>query len=167
MHSYPLLTLNSLAYAVYFDHRRRNDPNFRKALRREHRRQAKVAKEEAEAQGIQQREAIKAAMAEAREEGFPTDAEEREAYFMNEVGKGEQLCQEGPELAVDAALCFYKALKVYPSPRDLISIYDKTVPKPSQQPVLDILAEMIASDPSIPVGLGGSPPSDSGAAGVE
>ena len=54
---------------------------------------------------------------------------------------------------VEAALCFYKALKVYPQPSDLISIYDKTVPKP----VLDILAEMIAADPSINVGpFGGS-----------
>lgn len=30
---------------------------------------------------------------------------------------------------VEAALCFYKALKVYPQPSDLITIYDKTVPK--------------------------------------
>lgn len=49
---------------------------------------------------------------------------------------------------MDAALCFYKALKVYPQPRDLINIYDKTVPKP----VIDILAEMIAHDPTISVG---------------
>ena len=33
------------------------------------------------------------------------------------------------ELAVDAAVCFYKALKVYPNPSDLISVFDKTVPK--------------------------------------
>ena len=65
---------------------------------------------------------------------------------------------------VEAALCFYKALKVYPQPRDLISIYDKTVPKP----VLDILAEMIASDDSISVGpFGAGSGSDSGAPGVE
>lgn len=61
---------------------------------------------------------------------------------------------------IEAALCFYKALKVYPRPGDLINIYDKTVPKP----VLDILAEMIATDPTIPMGPGGSGPgSDSGA----
>lgn len=30
---------------------------------------------------------------------------------------------------VDAALCFYRALKVYPNPDELIKIYDKTVPK--------------------------------------
>lgn len=40
----------------------------------------------------------------------------------------------GPEKALDAALCFYKALKVYPQPKDLISIYDKTVPKVARTP---------------------------------
>lgn len=30
---------------------------------------------------------------------------------------------------LDAALCFYKALKVYPNPGELVTIYDKTVPK--------------------------------------
>ena len=61
---------------------------------------------------------------------------------------------------IEAALCFYKALKVYPQPGDLINIYDKTVPKP----VLDILAEMIATDPTIPMGPGSrGPASDSGA----
>jgi len=30
---------------------------------------------------------------------------------------------------VEAALAFYKALKVYPTPNDLINIYDKTVAK--------------------------------------
>ncbi|RYY31418.1 hypothetical protein EON62_06410, partial [archaeon] len=28
-------------------------------------------------------------------------------------------------------MCFYRALKVYPNPRELINIYDKTVPKVS------------------------------------
>ena len=61
---------------------------------------------------------------------------------------------------VEAALCFYKALKVYPQPGDLITIYDKTVPKP----VLDILAEMVSTDPSIQVGnIGGGSGSDAGA----
>ena len=30
---------------------------------------------------------------------------------------------------IEAALCFYRALKVYPNPRELINIYDKTVSK--------------------------------------
>ena len=62
---------------------------------------------------------------------------------------------------IEAALCFYKALKVYPQPKDLISIYDKTVPKP----IIDILAEMIALDPTISVtgfGQGSGPGSSTG-----
>lgn len=63
---------------------------------------------------------------------------------------------------VEAALCFYRALKVYPQPRDLIGIYDKTVPKP----IIDILAEMIAADPNIDVGpFGRGAGSDSGSVG--
>lgn len=161
------------AYAVYFDHKRQTDPNFRKALKRESRRQARIAKTQAEQQGAQQKEAIKTALAEAKEEGFPTDVEEKETYFMSEVARGEMLCQDGTLLRlskhhlqchwsnekifqgsdqVEAALCFYKALKVYPQPADLVAIYDKTIPKP----VLDILAEMIAADPSISVRFGAS-----------
>ena len=66
---------------------------------------------------------------------------------------------------IEAALCFYKALKVYPQPKDLINIYDKTVPKP----VIDILAEMIAQDPTISVGpFGqGSSSGPGSAAGVD
>jgi import receptor subunit TOM20 len=65
---------------------------------------------------------------------------------------------------VEAALCFYKALKVYPQPSDLVSIYDKTVPKP----VLDILAEMIATDPSVNIrGYGGSDSAGSSQHGID
>lgn len=84
-----------LAYAVYFDYRRRNDPQFRKQLKKESKRQAKAAKEEAEAQTVRQREALREAVEEAKAEGFPTDVEEREAYFMQEVARGEQLSGDG------------------------------------------------------------------------
>ncbi|KAL8686964.1 MAG: hypothetical protein Q9224_005290 [Gallowayella concinna] len=156
------LTTGCLAYAVYFDHKRRTDPEFRKNLKRESKRIAKVAKEEAkeeaEAQGAKQKRLIREAVTEAIEEGFPTNVEEKEAYFMNEVGHGEVLCQN-ESTHIEAGLCFYKALKVYPQPGDLITIYDKTVPKP----VLDIVAEMVAFDGSIPVGgFGGGSGSDAG-----
>lgn len=92
----PITSLTSTtAYALYFDHRRRNDPEFRKALKRESKKEARAAKEQADQQGAQQKKAIKAAVEEAREEGFPTNVEEKEAYFMSEVGRGETLCQDG------------------------------------------------------------------------
>jgi import receptor subunit TOM20 len=135
-----------LAYAVYFDHKRRNDPDFRKQLKRESKRTQRAAKEQEEAQGQEQKKAIREAVERANEEGFPKDPEEVEGYFMQEVAQGEGMVQKGmspwpPLLAiedtdscvgadnVEAALCFYRALKVYPNPRELINIYDKTVPK--------------------------------------
>jgi mitochondrial import receptor subunit TOM20 len=158
------------AYAVYFDHKRRSDPDFRRALKRESRRQARVAKEESEAQSKQQRELIKAAVREALEEGFPTDLEEREAYFMQQISTGEQLASEGMLIQekttactgsltlysgsdpIAAALCFYRGLKVYPEPSSLINIYDNTVSKD----ILEILALMVAQDKNLKVGKFGA-----------
>ncbi|KAL6244230.1 mitochondrial import receptor subunit tom20 [Rhinocladiella similis] len=136
-----------IAYAVYFDYKRRNDPGFRKALKRESRRQARIAKEEAEIQGKRQREEVKLAVQEAIEEGFPTDVEEKEAFFMQQIAQGEALAGDGSD-PVGAALCFYKGLKVYPEPSSLIRIYDNTVPKE----ILEILAVMVAQDKSLKVG---------------
>jgi len=123
-------------------------------LKKESKRQARAAKEEAEAHTVRQREAIRTAIEEAKEEGFPVDVEEKEAYFMQEVARGESLSGEGmysPLFGyfgsdgllgtdnVEAALCFYKALKVYPQPSDLITIYDKTVPKVSCFSLIDAM----------------------------
>ncbi|KAF2772903.1 protein import receptor MAS20 [Teratosphaeria nubilosa] len=135
-----------LAYALYFDHRRRSDPEFRKSLKKQHKKIAKSSELEAKASERSQKQRIKNAVDEAAREGFPTDPEETEGFFMQEVARGEGMCGDGSD-PVEAALCFYRALKVYPQPRELINIYDKTVPKP----ILDILAEMIAVDPSISV----------------
>lgn len=84
-----------LAYAVYFDHRRRSDPEFRRQLKRESKRTARAAKEDAEVQTKEQKKAIRAAVEAANEEGFPKDPEELESYFMNEVAQGEGMCQSG------------------------------------------------------------------------
>lgn len=64
---------------------------------------------------------------------------------------------------IEAAIAFYKALKVYPQPKDLISIYDKTVPKE----VLEILAEMVAMDPALKLGSFTGEGAGSGADNVE
>ena len=80
---------------MYFDHKRRTDPDFRKALKRESRRQQRIAKEEAETQGKQQKEEIKRTVEEALAEGFPTDLEEKEAFFMQQIGQGEAIAGSG------------------------------------------------------------------------
>ncbi|RJE20717.1 hypothetical protein PHISCL_06938 [Aspergillus sclerotialis] len=144
-----------LAYAVYFDHKRQTDPEFRRSLKKNNRRLARAVKEEAEAHGAMQREAIKKAFQQAQAEGFPTDLEEKESFFMSEVAKGESLCSED---TLAGAICFWKALHVYPQPKDLISIYERTVPKE----VLEVLAELIAMDTSLKLGGAGAGGADAG-----
>ncbi|VUC23130.1 unnamed protein product [Clonostachys rosea] len=135
-----------IVYVAYFDFQRRKNPEFRRNLRRNERKQARAEKEEAEASTKRQREAVKLLVDEAVYEGFPSGVEEREAYFNEQVMTGEMLSQD-PSKKVESALAFYKGLKVYPAPGDLIKIYDSTVPKP----ILDILAEMIAYDSSLDI----------------
>jgi import receptor subunit TOM20 len=133
-----------LAYVVYFDQQRRRSPDFRRQLRRQERRQVRAEKEDAVAQSKAKAKDIHFAVDAALEEGFPTGVNEKEAYFMEHVQEGEVLGQD-PSKTIESALAFYKALKVYPTPNDLISIYDKTVDKR----ILDVLAEMIAYDKNL------------------
>lgn len=144
------------AYAVYFDYKRRAHPDFRRSLRRNERHQVRAEKEEAKAKSQHQRQKIKNAVAEAVDAGFPKDPSEREMYFMEQVSKGEVMSSD-PNNLFESALAFYKALKVYPSPGDLIGIYDQTVSKQ----VLDILAELIAADPTLKIGPNAEGPSAS------
>ncbi|EFX03584.1 mitochondrial import receptor subunit [Grosmannia clavigera kw1407] len=135
-----------VAYALYFDHRRRSQPEFRRVLRRNERQQARAEKEMAHKETAKQREVIKLAVDLAKAEGFPTSVEDKEAFFLDQVSKGETLGTD-PTKSIESALHFYKALKVYPTPGDLIRIYDQTVSKP----ILDILAEMIAFDAELSI----------------
>lgn len=103
-----------LAYAVYFDHKRRNDVEFRKKLSKsfiffsalsnsshieKDRKRVKqsMAQDDGQAEA---RDAIHAALKEAlqviRKEEPPKTIEEKEAYFMTQVGIGEQLAAQGP-----------------------------------------------------------------------
>ncbi|KDQ64301.1 hypothetical protein JAAARDRAFT_187641 [Jaapia argillacea MUCL 33604] len=142
------LTLSGLvAYAIYFDYRRRTDAAFRKKLRKE---KKKVDKQAAQSKDTESpttgvgADELRAALEKVRSEDVPTTANEREQYFMAQVGMGEQLCAQGPVFNLPAALCFYRALRVYPSPVELIVIYQKTVP----EPVFKIVMEMTNMDVS-------------------
>jgi len=83
-----------VAYAVYFDYKRRHDVEFRKSLKREAKKQAKAAKVEEEQQGKKKRQEVRELVDESNEDGYPAGAEDREAYFMTQVGEGEQMVQD-------------------------------------------------------------------------
>jgi import receptor subunit TOM20 len=106
-----------VTYAIYFDHKRRTDANFRKRLRmlnlcilhyvlftassgREKKKLDKSNAEEAAssvtaASVALPTEEILAAMVLVKDDQVPTTPEEREKYFMSQVEKGEQLCARG------------------------------------------------------------------------
>jgi len=83
-----------VAYAVYFDYKRRHDVEFRKSLKREAKKQAKAAKVEEEQEGKKKRQEVRELVDESNEDGYPAGAEDSEAYFMTQVSEGEQLVQD-------------------------------------------------------------------------
>jgi import receptor subunit TOM20 len=89
------LVTGFLAYAIYFDHRRRNDPNFRKALKRESKLAAKAEQQKKEAENQQQQIAIREAVERVNAELPPNDDQEREAYFMDNIQAGEDYTKKG------------------------------------------------------------------------
>lgn len=116
------------AYAVYFDYRRRNDPEFRRTIKKEQKRLANLQRERQREAEVGETEALKRAHRQAKEEPLPVSPEEREQAFMQEVARGETLYAAGEGAKYDAAICFYRALKMYPQPAELTRIYEQTIP---------------------------------------
>jgi len=81
-------------YAVYFDYRRRNNPEFRRELQRESRRAARAEKKRANEATQEYRKKIKEVVAVVNAEGFPSEASKREEMFMQCVSEGEVLSAE-------------------------------------------------------------------------
>ncbi|KAJ9613954.1 mitochondrial import receptor subunit tom20 [Cladophialophora chaetospira] len=67
---------------------------------------------------------------------------------MRQIVFGEAKARDGDGDGVGAALCFYKAFKVYPEPDALLDIYALTMP----DKVLKTFATMIAKDDNLDVG---------------
>ncbi|PFH49247.1 hypothetical protein AMATHDRAFT_48863 [Amanita thiersii Skay4041] len=156
------LVTGFLAYAVYFDYRRRNDTGFRKKLRKslpyfqqgkDKKRVDKAVSESQEASSSSEPnqsspEMLRNALAEVKNEEVPTSPEERETYFMNQVSIGEQLASKGPDFHLQSALYFFRALRVYPSPVELIMIYQKTVPEPVFKVIMELTNQNVSNPPS-------------------
>ncbi|KAL1917887.1 uncharacterized protein VTP21DRAFT_3721 [Calcarisporiella thermophila] len=123
------LAAAGVGYAIYFDHKRRNDPQFRRKLKKEKKRAQKVKQEKEEASKKELLDSLKSALEEVDKEKFPDSVEAKEKYFMDYISKGEALFVQGESKHQEAAICFFKALKVYPQPMELVMIYQKTIPE--------------------------------------
>ncbi|THH11720.1 hypothetical protein EW145_g459 [Phellinidium pouzarii] len=84
------------------------------------------------------RELLLAIYEKSKEEPVPASTDERHQFFASVISTAERLALEGPQNYLEAAVYFYQALRVYPSPMELIGIYQKTVP----EPVLIIVMEL-------------------------
>ncbi|KAG0366480.1 hypothetical protein BGZ54_005286 [Gamsiella multidivaricata] len=122
------LAVATIGYAIYFDQKRRNDPEFRRKLKKEKKRALKHQKEEEKKKVTRTAQTVEEALSGIKEEEFPTSMEEREKFCMEQLSSGEALFTQGPEGYDMAAICFYKALKVYPAPAELVMVYQKTIP---------------------------------------
>ncbi|KAG8716240.1 hypothetical protein FRC11_006634 [Ceratobasidium sp. 423] len=140
-------------YLIYFDYKRRNDPQFRKKLRKEKKKAAKNAKEEETAipaaPGRSQEE-LKETLDRINAEPLPTLPTEREKYFMDHVGMGEQLLLRGPAFEVPAAEAFYRALRAYPAPMEIIMIFQNTLPPHIFALVMELASLDVSSSASAP-----------------
>uniref|UniRef100_A0A8H8CL10 Mitochondrial import receptor subunit tom20 n=1 Tax=Psilocybe cubensis TaxID=181762 RepID=A0A8H8CL10_PSICU len=143
------------AYAVYFDYKRRNDVEFRKKLKKEKKRVEKAVaqskqSELAESSGEIDEQALREVIKTIRSEPGPQTSDEKEGYFMSQVSIGEQLSLQGPRMYLPAAAAFFRALRVYPSPVELIGIYEKTIVDPVFKLVMQ-LTQLDVSDFNSPI----------------
>ncbi|ORX41808.1 MAS20-domain-containing protein [Piromyces finnis] len=141
------LAVGSIAYAVYFDYKRRNDPEFRKQLKKQRKKAKKIRsvktetkpKDEASLKIENQIEAIKKVI---NDEPIPTEMEAKETFFMQQLQKGEMLSYQGEPYYEVSALCYYRAFKVYPNPTELIVLLQRSTPEPVYKKII----EMISAD---------------------
>eukprot|EP00842_Homolaphlyctis_polyrhiza_P000113 jgi/Hompol1/1101/HPOL_001634-RA len=76
------------------------------------------------------------------DEPVPTTQEGREAYFNKYLVLGERHVSRGPAGYEAAALCLFRALKVYHDPMQLLSMLQHSLP----EPVLQMIVELMAAD---------------------
>lgn len=132
-----------VGYALYFDYTRRTSAEFRKTLKKKALKQSKIQAKQDKATLDSKLATVKNALEEhLKENPIPTGLEEKEAFFMEQVTLGEQLAVAADK-KIDAAICFYKALAVYPKPTDILGIYQKSVP----EDVYEMIIMMISSKP--------------------
>ncbi|KAK9540780.1 mitochondrial import receptor subunit TOM20 homolog [Anarhichas minor] len=106
-----------VGYCIYFDKKRRNDPNFKNRLR-ERRRKQKAAKERA---GMAKLPDLK-------------DAEAVQKFFLEEIQLGEELLAQGDyEKGVDHLT---NAIAVCGQPQQLLQVLQQTLPPPVFQMLL-------------------------------
>jgi len=142
------LAVGGICYAVYFDYKRRNDPQFRKKLKKQRKMAKKMRnaknenKKSADEDSLKIESQIEAIKKVINDEPIPTEMEAKETFFMQQLQKGEMLSYQGEPYYEVSALCYYRAFKVYPNPTELIVLFQRSTPEPIYKKII----EMISAD---------------------
>ncbi|ORZ16966.1 hypothetical protein BCR42DRAFT_413625 [Absidia repens] len=132
-----LVVIAGITYVIYYDYQRRKNPTYRREKKKEKKREVKQAAKTIKHDTLS---TIQAVLDQVAQDNYPTLTEEKEAYFMNQVSQGESLVAKGEIHYHDSVLPFYRALKVYPKPLDLIMMYQKTIPDDIFQMIISIMS---------------------------
>ncbi|KAI8380796.1 hypothetical protein BD560DRAFT_347133 [Blakeslea trispora] len=127
-----------IGYLIHFDHQRRHNPEIRKQKKFERKKAAKEEKELKQKELESVESLIQSVLDNVSKEKLPTTAEAIEAYFVDQIALGEECIKQGNDNA--SVEHFYKALKVYPAPLELIMIYQKTVPEKIYRMIVTLMA---------------------------
>jgi len=139
-----------LGYCIYFDHKRRSAPDFKKKLR-EKRNKAKSSSSGKKAGATSLPD--------------PRDSQAMQKFFLNEVQLGEELLSSGDEEGGIEHLS--NAVAVCGSPQQLLSVLQQTLPPPIFAKLVQKLSEpnpllMHLAMASGGMGPGGMPPGGPG-----
>ncbi|XP_062928229.1 mitochondrial import receptor subunit TOM20 homolog [Mobula hypostoma] len=113
-----------LAYCIYFDRKRRNDPSFKERLQQRRRKQKEATVDNGVFNLPNQK-----------------DAEAMQAFFLNEIQLGEEALSQGDyEVAVNH---LSNAIAICGQPQQLLQVLQQTIPPPIFQMLLVKLATAI------------------------
>ena len=127
-------------YAVYFDHKRRTDSSFRRQLKQQ-RMEAKTILDQFQVDRASKAKAsVKVSGLEIDDSPPPATAEGREAYFEKQLTMGDAFISQGQPGFESAAVCYFKALKVYPDPMNFLRVLQQSLPEPVVAMIVDLMS---------------------------
>ncbi|KAJ3126568.1 hypothetical protein HK098_007397 [Nowakowskiella sp. JEL0407] len=140
-----------IGYLIYFDRRRQTDPEFRKMIRA---RRLKALENYRNAENSRKTAAMASSMNAAQldlddEEPLPRTPAEKEAYFVKQLHKGDELMQKGPAYFPAAAACLFRAVKVHPNPMQIMMMLQQAMPEQVFNMVMELMASELPDEPKI------------------
>ncbi|KAJ3093033.1 hypothetical protein HK102_012242 [Quaeritorhiza haematococci] len=129
-----------VGYLVYFDQRRVRDPAFRKKIRKQKRKAAKARRVNETRQAPREASEVTIDLEALAKEPIPSTPEEREKYVVMHITVGDELVQKGPLFYGAAAACYFRALKVWPEPMQLLVALEQSCPAPVFDTIMNLMA---------------------------